>query len=530
MAELELLPDNYPPYSIVTEGFYDLKPEVNRIIQDVYSDSLTGKNGIIKKLKRLIGKYPEVNQFRNYLVQAYSATGNIEQAKELNDQLLNEFPDYLFARLFHADYFLKKGGLEVCKEMLGENLELHELYPERNEFHISEFMSYQRLAIEYFSETDNIEEAERRLSLMEQQDLDHPFVALASLRIMRYNGENASQRWKEGEKYRRNILSSYDKDSQTTEVPVYNHSEIEVLYHNNLRIDPELIRNLLKLPVPSLLEDLHKMLADSISRYEYFRDNSEHGDSIDFPLHTLFLLAELGSEESLPHLLNFMRQGEELLEFWLDDFLNGGMWKILFNCGRNQLSVLKDFVKEPNNYLYARSVLTQTVQQIALNEPERTNEVLEWYRSLLQFLLEKIDDENICDAQLNAFIIGDCIPLGSESLIDLITNLYEADVVDPQITGTLKSVIADIHFIKASGYEKENLFTDIYSTYDDVLTSWPYYSSGEDLDESDSGYDESDWLLNRAEQVQVIAEPKTGRNDPCPCGSGKKHKKCCLAD
>ncbi|MBU3936143.1 MAG: SEC-C domain-containing protein [Proteobacteria bacterium] len=23
-------------------------------------------------------------------------------------------------------------------------------------------------------------------------------------------------------------------------------------------------------------------------------------------------------------------------------------------------------------------------------------------------------------------------------------------------------------------------------------------------------------------------EFKVGRNDPCPCGSGKKHKKCCL--
>ncbi len=23
--------------------------------------------------------------------------------------------------------------------------------------------------------------------------------------------------------------------------------------------------------------------------------------------------------------------------------------------------------------------------------------------------------------------------------------------------------------------------------------------------------------------------PKIGRNDPCPCGSGKKYKKCCLA-
>ena len=25
-------------------------------------------------------------------------------------------------------------------------------------------------------------------------------------------------------------------------------------------------------------------------------------------------------------------------------------------------------------------------------------------------------------------------------------------------------------------------------------------------------------------------EPKVGRNDPCPCGSGKKYKKCCGAD
>lgn len=27
----------------------------------------------------------------------------------------------------------------------------------------------------------------------------------------------------------------------------------------------------------------------------------------------------------------------------------------------------------------------------------------------------------------------------------------------------------------------------------------------------------------------VNVTPKVGRNDPCPCGSGKKHKKCCLS-
>jgi uncharacterized protein YecA (UPF0149 family) len=30
------------------------------------------------------------------------------------------------------------------------------------------------------------------------------------------------------------------------------------------------------------------------------------------------------------------------------------------------------------------------------------------------------------------------------------------------------------------------------------------------------------------QRLPLIITPKIGRNDPCPCGSGKKHKKCCL--
>jgi len=40
------------------------------------------------------------------------------------------------------------------------------------------------------------------------------------------------------------------------------------------------------------------------------------------------------------------------------------------------------------------------------------------------------------------------------------------------------------------------------------------------------------WLKRRAEHAPKrtvkYTEPKTGRNDPCSCGSGKKFKKCCL--
>ena len=30
-------------------------------------------------------------------------------------------------------------------------------------------------------------------------------------------------------------------------------------------------------------------------------------------------------------------------------------------------------------------------------------------------------------------------------------------------------------------------------------------------------------------ETYTRAAPKVGRNEPCPCGSGKKYKKCCLA-
>ncbi len=35
-------------------------------------------------------------------------------------------------------------------------------------------------------------------------------------------------------------------------------------------------------------------------------------------------------------------------------------------------------------------------------------------------------------------------------------------------------------------------------------------------------------MIRKTEKVEPIKAGKTiGRNDPCPCGSGKKYKKCC---
>ncbi len=36
-------------------------------------------------------------------------------------------------------------------------------------------------------------------------------------------------------------------------------------------------------------------------------------------------------------------------------------------------------------------------------------------------------------------------------------------------------------------------------------------------------------LAASASSTYIRPTPKVGRNDPCPCGSGKKFKKCCGA-
>ncbi|MGO1367976.1 MAG: SEC-C metal-binding domain-containing protein [Senegalia sp. (in: firmicutes)] len=51
------------------------------------------------------------------------------------------------------------------------------------------------------------------------------------------------------------------------------------------------------------------------------------------------------------------------------------------------------------------------------------------------------------------------------------------------------------------------------------LPEWENVLSKEKRKEIKKEYDKT---------VIVVKEEKVGRNDPCPCGSGKKHKKCCL--
>ncbi len=60
-----------------------------------------------------------------------------------------------------------------------------------------------------------------------------------------------------------------------------------------------------------------------------------------------------------------------------------------------------------------------------------------------------------------------------------------------------------------------------------------YLQNGEELRHHEVSYFKrvgGSWFFDEgypARDTYVRKEPKIGRNDPCPCGSGKKYKKCC---
>jgi hypothetical protein len=70
-------------------------------------------------------------------------------------------------------------------------------------------------------------------------------------------------------------------------------------------------------------------------------------------------------------------------------------------------------------------------------------------------------------------------------------------------------------------YDKELLYKNMVDAKADWLYELPQWDEIFDADTKKALY------LEQKKSGTIVKEKKIGRNDPCPCGSGKKYKKCC---
>ncbi len=489
--------------------------------ENVYSDKID-----IKKLRRFVERYPHIPQFRNYLVSGYRIKDQDNQAFRENDAALERFPNYLFAKITKAEEYIETGQLAKVKFMLGHALDLHALYPERQEFHITEVSTYYGVVIDFLCESGELEKAEEYLDLICEMLPGHAVCEYAEKKIMLKRMEINLARLQEERKNAREVEpDTYDQSIQTKESPDFHFFEIWELYEYGVHeIETASLQQLLLLPPDELIPDLETALLDSMRRFEYYREQRNNGhinfNQTEFPTHALFLLAELQAEQSLPVVLDFLRQGPEFLDFWIADLLTEAMWEVIYKLGQNQLPLLEAFLCERNRYTYAIAAVSSGLFELALHDSAKRQKVIEIYGRVLDYFFEHLEDDQLIDSETLGSIISDVTVLRADELLPQIERLFQQNVVASYVCGSLDSVRQDIKL--PVDFTVKNEILSVFDRYGYFRKLFgPPEERYEEIDDLD--WENEEWV----EIQPVRTGDKIGRNDPCPCGSGKKYKKCC---
>ncbi|HYX09873.1 MAG TPA: DUF1186 domain-containing protein [Bacteroidales bacterium] len=516
-------------YKITTDPEYfieqdDISPELAAKMD--YYESLVnrGRRSGISKLQDAIEKYPGNLSLKNLLINLYDSLGETEKVLEMHRQIVEENPDYLFGRLNLAFEYFFLQEFNKIPAVLGESMELKALYPHREIFHLLEVTAFYRTAVMYFSAVDKFEEAESRFRIIEELDPDSEDAEIARNFLMKTGRGRGEE---EEEKIHVKVKAGNQPATALQTPPVFIHPEIEILYKKGLFIEKELLDTILSLPRESLIEDLERILDDSIRRYSYFSDKIENGESDEetssFVVHALYLLGELEAEESLETVFKVLSQSDDYLEMFLGDFVTTSLWEPVYKIANKQLDRCFEFMTQPGVVCYARDVIPAIVEQIYLHQPDRKTEVIDWFSKVFSFFLSCKQDENVLDSELIALMVCDIVDIQAKQLLPIIKQIYDEGLVSEWISGTYESVAEDIEIIPSFSPRRDIL--TVSDRYKEVTETWAGYNynfSGNDFDFDSTGN-------NMSRSEPVVKGPKIGRNDPCPCGSGKKYKKCCMS-
>ena len=485
--------------------------------------SKTGAN-YTRKIKEGIEKYPDIPQLYNYLYASYSMNGKNKKATQTLKKITKKFPDYLFGHISLAESKLNADYDEIPK-ILGEELELNKKDPKRKVFHASEVDAFYSIVGIYYCRIGDLQKAERCSTILTELG-----YMMGGLNRLLYEiglfGMKKMMNRHEADKKREVLVEVIPKviGEQRTKMSILNHELCKELYKHEDDIPTEIISEIKKLPKETLVQDLVNMLIDSILCFDYI-DNENDGDedndaSYYFPLHALYLLADVDDGSRLQNVLDFFRQEEDFMDFWLGDhFYDYEAYFVKF--GYEKLNEIESFIREPNVWGIAKSSAIKSITVIALHDNEKKEEIIKFHLSLFEYFYENRENKNLLDTQVLLALIDAFVKLSDSRANDIISKFFEMGIIPHSMYGDCEKTL------KSIANNKERNISPKYISYEDFL------SREESFDFEDDDFDDKKSIFSKKSQIEEEIyvpddKPKVGRNEPCPCGSGKKYKKCCL--
>jgi hypothetical protein len=243
---------------------------------------------------------------------------------------------------------------------------------------------------------------------------------------------------------------------------------------------------------------------------ENFSGNMEQFEE-DYHAHiyAIYLLAYFQEPRAYPLIVKAVAgRTEDELELFFGDFITEDLSRALASVCDGDLSLIKELIEDENNWQYVRSAALRSLLTLFAQGELLRSELVDYLKSLFDKLERKSSNY-----ELWSNLVCTCCYIHPRELYPQITQVFADDLVAPfyinmeDVNDYLRSSQEDlIHDLK-----RDRNYTFIGNTVTE-LGSWACFNRP---------------TPKKHSQGAQTKKRKIGRNEPCPCGSGKKYKKCC---
>jgi hypothetical protein len=241
-------------------------------------------------------------------------------------------------------------------------------------------------------------------------------------------------------------------------------------------------------------------------------------------LYAMFLLAQFRETRAYPLVVRFASLPGDLLDSLCGDFITEDLGQVLASVCGGELEGIHSLIENADADEWVRAAaLSSLVTLVAAGQKSR-DEIVSYFASLFRGGLVR-QWSHVWDV-----LVSYSSDLYPAELLDDIERAYEDGLVDPRYIG-FDDVKRDLAMGK--GQVLARLADDPHRRLvEDTVKEMGWWACFRDDRPSQV---KSAGPASAKADPQPIAtssqikstKPKTGRNEPCPCGSGKKHKKCC---
>jgi hypothetical protein len=244
-------------------------------------------------------------------------------------------------------------------------------------------------------------------------------------------------------------------------------------------------------------------------------------------LHLLTLLAEFRETRAYPAMLRIAARSEAEGEALLGDFATETMARCLASVCAGDFDPLCALADDAAVSPWLRSAALEAMVICCLEGDAAQAEVVSRIEAVGQREAERLRAlvPADCDDVFMAVLVAQLCEVGGIAALPSVREWFRQDLVDTSVCGEVTEVEQDLQRSFDDCAAKMRKWNKGYlRDAEAVLSSWEMFQpkNARAPEQPEAHFVHADDGL-----PFMRSAPKVGRNDPCPCGSGKKFKKCC---